>query len=239
MKQKFAFLLILACALPLHAAWHVARHIAIGGEGGWDYINADAAARRLYVSHSDAVVVIDLNDHKVVGTIPAQGVHGIVTDDAMHRGFISNGRSSTVTIFDTQTLKPTAEVKATGVRCLALSNMEPELYAVRRTRFPFMDWFDGSVISGLEGAAKPDRRIFEILLTRYRLDPQRTVFTDDSRANVEAARALGIHALLYTSPQQLRADFTGLGLLPAQSVPQPAPSAEAVAVTRPSGSADD
>ncbi|HKB80100.1 MAG TPA: YncE family protein, partial [Thermoanaerobaculia bacterium] len=114
MKQKFAFLLILACALPLHAAWHVARHIAIGGEGGWDYINADAAARRLYVSHSDAVVVIDLNDHKVVGTIPAQGVHGIVTDDAMHRGFISNGRSSTVTIFDTQTLKPTAEVKATG-----------------------------------------------------------------------------------------------------------------------------
>ena len=49
------------------------------------------------------------------------------------------------------------EVKAAGLRCLALSNMEPATFATRRTRFAFMDWFDGFVISGIEGVAKPDR----------------------------------------------------------------------------------
>ena len=123
-----------------------------------------------------------------------------------------------------------AEVKATGVRCLALSNMEPDLYELRRIRFPFMTWFDGCVISGLEGVAKPDRKIFQILLERYRLDPERTVFTDDSAANIEAARALGIRAIRYTSPQQLRADFTSLGLLAPAGVrvPGPAPASEPV-----------
>ncbi len=129
-----------------------------------------------------------------------------------------------------------AEVKATGVRCLALSNMEPELYELRRARFPFMTWFDGCVISGLEGVAKPDPAIFRILLERYRLDPGRTVFTDDSPANIEAARALGILAVHYTSPEQLRADFTGLGLLPvpgAARVPRPAPVSEPASAGEP------
>ncbi|MGE5133851.1 MAG: HAD family hydrolase [Gemmatimonadota bacterium] len=122
-----------------------------------------------------------------------------------------------------------AEVKATGVRCLALSNMEPELYELRRASFAFMSWFDGCVISGLEGVAKPDRKIFEILLDRYRLAPERTVFTDDSPANIEAASALGIRAVQYTSPRQLRDDFSRLGLLPAAGTvpaPAPAPAAE-------------
>ncbi len=131
-----------------------------------------------------------------------------------------------------------AEVKATGMRCLALSNMEPELYELRRARFPFMTWFDGCVISGLEGVAKPDREIFQILLDRYHLDPERTVFTDDSPANIEAARALGIRAIPYTSPQQLRADFTSLGLLPV-SVPPPAlaPDAQPALDVQPAPSA--
>ncbi len=48
------------------------------------------------------------------------------------------------------------ELRAAGIRCYALSNMEPDLFAIRRARFPFMEWFDGHVISGLEGMAKPD-----------------------------------------------------------------------------------
>jgi 2-haloacid dehalogenase len=104
------------------------------------------------------------------------------------------------------------EVKAAGLRCLALSNMEPSAFTTRRTRFAFMDWFDGFVISGIEGVAKPDRRIFQILLRRYRLEPAATVLIDDSPANVEAARGLGLIAVHYTSAGQLRSELRSLGL---------------------------
>jgi len=106
-----------------------------------------------------------------------------------------------------------SDLKAAGVRCYALSNMEPDLFAVRRARFAFMEWFDGHVISGIEGVAKPDRRIFEILLRRHCLEPPATVFADDSAANVKAASELGIVALQYISAQRLRQDLRALGLL--------------------------
>jgi len=104
------------------------------------------------------------------------------------------------------------EVKAAGLRCLALSNMEPSTFATRRGRFAFMDWFDGFVISGIEGVAKPDRRIFQILLRRYRLEPAATVFIDDSAANVDAASGLGLAAVRYRSAGQLRGQLRALGL---------------------------
>jgi 2-haloacid dehalogenase len=111
-----------------------------------------------------------------------------------------------------ETVEVLREAKAAGLRCLALSNMEPATFATRRTRFAFMDWFDGFVISGIEGVAKPDRRIFQILLRRYRLEPAATVFIDDSPANVEAARGLGMTAVRYTSAGQLRGQLRSLGL---------------------------
>jgi 2-haloacid dehalogenase len=103
------------------------------------------------------------------------------------------------------------EVKAAGLPCYALSNMEPDAFAVRRARFPFMGWFDALVISGLEGVAKPDRRIFEILLRRHGLRPERCLFIDDQARNVDAARELGIHALRFSSAAQLRRDLRALG----------------------------
>jgi 2-haloacid dehalogenase len=105
-----------------------------------------------------------------------------------------------------------AELKAGGVRCLALSNMEPATFATRRARFAFMGWFDGLVISGIEGVAKPDPRIFQILLGRYRLEPGATVFVDDSPGNVAAARGLGLIGLRYTSAGGLRDRLRSLGL---------------------------
>lgn len=111
-----------------------------------------------------------------------------------------------------QTVEVLAELKAAGMRCYALSNMEPDVFTIRRARFPFMKWFDGYVISGIEGVAKPDLRIFEILLQRHGLEPQTTVFVDDSAQNVEAARALKIHAVQYTSAQRLRQELRLLGI---------------------------
>ena len=105
-----------------------------------------------------------------------------------------------------------SEVKAAGLPCYALSNMEPETFTLRFARFPFMTWFDGHVISGFERVAKPDQRIFQILLERYALTPEATVFVDDLQRNVEAARAVGINAVRYTGAGQLRQDLLALGV---------------------------
>src|SRR5947208_6274464 len=103
-------------ALILAAAtgYHILSDIQVGGEGGWDYLTVDSAARRLYVSHGTHVAVVDLDSNKVVGDIPdTPGVHGIALAPELNRGFISNGRGNTVTVFDLKTLKATGTV-ATG-----------------------------------------------------------------------------------------------------------------------------
>ncbi|HEX6932013.1 MAG TPA: HAD family phosphatase [Streptosporangiaceae bacterium] len=105
-----------------------------------------------------------------------------------------------------------ADVRAAGYRCLALSNMEPDKFELRRARFGFFTHFDGCVISGIEGVAKPDRRIFEILLDRYDLDAGATVFIDDRAANIAVARDIGIVGLLYSGAAQLRRELRGLGV---------------------------
>jgi len=103
--------------MPASQHYHVVRHIPIGGEGGWDYLTMDSASHRLYVSHADRVEVVDVDRGKVVGTIPnTQGVHGIALAPSLHRGFVSDGRTSLVTIFDLNTLKTLSEVKTTGDR---------------------------------------------------------------------------------------------------------------------------
>src|SRR5436190_7490388 len=103
--------LVVAALLPLFVAatpsgYHVVGEIKIGGEGGWDYLTVDSNARRLYVSHATHVAVVDLDANKVVGDIPdTPGVHGVAIAPELNRGFVSNGRGNTVTIFDLKTLK--------------------------------------------------------------------------------------------------------------------------------------
>lgn len=106
-----------------------------------------------------------------------------------------------------------AEVKAAGLACYALSNMEADRFALRRAKYPFFRLFDGWVISGIEGVAKPDQEIFEILLARYGLDGPSTVFIDDQPANVAAAGQAGLAAVRYVAASQLRTDLRGFGLV--------------------------
>jgi 2-haloacid dehalogenase len=110
------------------------------------------------------------------------------------------------------TVQILSELRAAGVPCYALSNMEPDRFVTRLDRFAFMRWFDGCVISGQEAVAKPERKIFEILLERFGLDPRRTVFIDDTAPNIAAASELGLVSLRFESPGQLRRDLRGLGL---------------------------
>jgi|SRR5580704_2289106 DNA-binding beta-propeller fold protein YncE len=107
---------LLCSALPVVAAppvagYSIVKKIAIPGQGSWDYLSVDEAARRLYVSHGTQVEVIDVDSGSIVGSIAkTPGVHGIAIAPELGRGFVSNGQSATVTIFDLKTLNAIGEV---------------------------------------------------------------------------------------------------------------------------------
>jgi len=105
------------------------------------------------------------------------------------------------------------ELRGTDVALYALSNWSAETFPVARPRYPFLEWFDGIVISGEERLIKPDPRIFHVLLQRYGLEAGETVFIDDQVANVEAAEAVGLVGIRFVDGPQLRADLRSLGVL--------------------------
>ena len=95
--------------------YQIINKIHVGGDGGWDYLSMDEATSRLFVSHGNVVNVVDVAAKKVIGTIPdTKGVHGIALAKDLNKGFISNGRDTSVTVFDLNTLKFIARVKVTG-----------------------------------------------------------------------------------------------------------------------------
>ena len=97
------------------AAYHVARRVTVGGEGGWDYLVVDTAAHRLWVTRGSHVQVLDADRDSLVGDVSnTAGVHGVALAPALGRAFTSNGRDSSVTIVDLKTLAPIALVKVTG-----------------------------------------------------------------------------------------------------------------------------
>ena len=94
-----------------------------------------------------------------------------------------------------------------------LTNWSVEKFALTRPKYDFFDLFDGIVMSGEEKEIKPEPRLFEILIERYRLTPEKTVFTDDSQPNVEAALKLGFQAIRFETPEKLKEELLGKGVL--------------------------
>jgi YVTN family beta-propeller protein len=92
--------------------YEVVKKAALGGDGGWDYLKVDGEARRLYIARATRVVVVDADTLAPIGEIPdTPGVHGIALAKELGRGFISNGRDDTVSIFELGTLKALGRVK--------------------------------------------------------------------------------------------------------------------------------
>ncbi len=143
------------------ASYHVLKRIRVGGEGGWDYLFADTAGRRLYLAHSTRVEVLDIDRLTVVGIIPnTNGVHGVAIAPELHRGFTSNGRDTTVTVFETPTSKVLGTVRVTG------ANPDAILYdGVSRRVFTFnggghnvtvIDAFTSKVVGTIPLTGKPE-----------------------------------------------------------------------------------
>lgn len=94
---------------PVVARW------SIGGSGGWDYLAFDAVAQRLFVTRSDRVVVIDARTGNALGAVqPTDGVHGVALAPALHRGYASNGKGDSVSVFDLGTLATLKTIPITG-----------------------------------------------------------------------------------------------------------------------------
>lgn len=108
--RSFLVLVVLVFTSALLSAgpsgYHVTKKILLGGEGGWDALTVDSKARRVYISRGTHVMVVDADTGAVVGDIPnTNGVHDIAIAPDLDKGFISDGRDGTVTIFDLKTLK--------------------------------------------------------------------------------------------------------------------------------------
>ena len=164
--------IILACILTLSAnfvvtdsfaadsGYHILKRIKAGGEGSWDYLTVDGAARRLYLSRSTHVTVIDLDTDQVVGDIPdTPGVHGIALAPELGRGFTSNGKANTSTIFDLKTLKVLGEVK-TGANpdCIVYDPASKNVFTFngRSKDATIFDAASGKVLRTIRLGGKPE-----------------------------------------------------------------------------------
>ena len=102
-------------ATPPAPDMEVLQHWKLGGAGGWDYLVVDTAGQRLFLSRGDHVDVVNTDSGKIVGTIPnTQGVHGIALAEGSNRGYTSNGRADSVTVFDLASLKVIKEAPVSG-----------------------------------------------------------------------------------------------------------------------------
>jgi DNA-binding beta-propeller fold protein YncE len=146
---------------PGASGYHVIKTIPIGGPGKWDYCVVDSAARRVYVSHGTHVVVLDADSDAIVGDIPdTPGVHGIALAPDLGRGFTSNGKANTVTIFDLKTLKTISTVKAGGVNPDAIyydaGSKRVFAFNGRSANATAINAADGKVVGTIPVGGKPE-----------------------------------------------------------------------------------
>lgn len=92
-------------------------------------------------------------------------------------------------------------------RLLALTNWPAESFEWARENWEFLSWFEGIVVSGVEGVIKPDPEIYQLLFRRYDVDPSRAIFMDDNEKNVKGGEAVGLKSILVQSPAQLKRDL--------------------------------
>jgi len=145
---------------PNDGPYKFLKEIAVGAEGGWDYLSVDDVARKLYVTHGTKIVVIDVDKDAVVGEIPGlPGVHGFAVAPELGRGFASNGQESKAAVVDLKTLQILSKVD-TGLNPDAIL-FEPghkEVYAFngRGNSATVFDAASGAVRATIPLPGKPE-----------------------------------------------------------------------------------
>ena len=104
------------------------------------------------------------------------------------------------------------ELKAKGYQVLVLSNFSSKVARENPDALEFLEYVDGGILSYQDGVIKPDPAIYRLLLDRYGLKPEECVFLDDIQKNLDAAKAFGIHTILFRSMEQAREELRALGV---------------------------
>jgi len=188
--------------------YHFLKEIAVGGEGGWDYLALDSAGRRLYVAHATQVVVIDTDKDAVLGAIAdTPGVHGFAIAPDLERGFSSNGKEAKASIVDLTTLKtimkvdtganPDAIVYASGPREVYTFNGHAQSATV-------FDATTGKVVATIPLPGKPEFAVY---------DPTANLVYDniEDKSEVIVIDAK-LHQIVNTWPIAPGAEASGLAL---------------------------
>jgi DNA-binding beta-propeller fold protein YncE len=182
--------------------------IAIGGEGGWDYLSVDAAARRLYVSHATKVVAIDIDKDVVAGEVtPTPGVHGFAVAPDLGRGFASNGRDNSAAIVDLKTLKILSTVP-TGENpdCILYEPGHKEVYAFngRGHSATVFDARTGEVRSTIPLPGKPEFAVVDVKAGR--------IYNNIEDTSQVVAIDTATHAVVATWPIAPGEEASGLAI---------------------------
>jgi 2-haloacid dehalogenase len=150
---------------------------------GRSFAEAVREATARFPEHADAIAAYDLRWHETVPG-PIDGTVGILE-----------------------------ELRQRGTPLYAITNFNQDKFRETLERFSFLRTFRDIVVSGDERLLKPDPAIYRVLLERNGIDAAACVFIDDSEKNVRGAEAVGMKAIHFTTPQALRADLAGIGLL--------------------------
>jgi 2-haloacid dehalogenase len=163
----------------------------------------------------DNICTKDWNLEFDAGDIYAEGVAKLITRHPRYWREIQAYDlrwKETLGGFIQETIDVHDELVAAEVPTFAITNFSWEKWVSCLGEWPFLEKFDGVVVSGLERLVKPDPRIYRLFCDRYGLAPESCVFVDDNLANVVAARSVGMHAVHFTSGKELRKEFKALGL---------------------------
>jgi len=187
--------------------YQLVKDIQIGGEGGWDYLNVDSEAKRLYVSHATKVVVIDTASNEVVGEIAdTPGVHGAVAAPSLGRVFTSNGRGNTASIVDARTLKTIGTVETpANPDFIMFEPKQKEVYTFNGggKSATVIDAASGKVVATIPLGGKPEAGVS---------DGAGRVFVNVENLNTIAVIDVATHAVVATWPIAPGEDAAGLAI---------------------------
>jgi len=211
MRKTLTIVAWMACAAFAVQAqdgpYKLVKEIQIGGEGGWDYLSVDSAARRLYVSHATKAVVVDLSKDAVIGEIPdTPGIHGVIAVPP-NRVFTSNGRGNNASIVDARTLQLISKVETqANPDFIMYEPKQKEVYTMngRGQSATVIEAATGKVVTTIPLGGKPEAAVTDVAAGR--------VYVNVEDKNSIAVIDLAKHEVVANWPIAPGEEATGLAI---------------------------